>query len=36
MSNPIYQRLADNLDDQIRQGIYTNGEKLPSVRKLAQ
>jgi DNA-binding transcriptional MocR family regulator len=36
MSTPIYQTLADTLDQQIRASIFANGEKLPSVRKLSQ
>lgn len=35
MGSPIYQSLAESLDSQIRQKVFTHGEKLPSVRKLS-
>lgn len=35
MNAPLYKRLSEDIADQIRQGIYTTGEKLPSVRMLA-
>ncbi len=33
---PLYQTLADDLMAQILQGVYRPGDKLPSVRQLAQ
>ena len=34
-SRPIYAQIADNYRTQIRAGILTEGDKLPSVRELA-
>jgi len=36
METNLYARLADQLSDQIRQGVFNAGQKLPSVRQLAQ
>lgn len=33
---PLYLQLADHIADDIREGIYASGSKVPSVRKLAQ
>lgn len=33
---PLYLQLADQLADDIRDGVYACGAKVPSVRKLAQ
>ena len=35
MNSPIYKQLAEQLAEQIRQGIYKTAEKLPSIRNLA-
>ncbi|MCX4027758.1 PLP-dependent aminotransferase family protein [Endozoicomonas sp. SM1973] len=35
MKQPIYQRLAEQLAEQIKAGVYQAGQKLPSVRGLA-
>jgi len=35
MALPIYKRLAEQLAEQIRQGLYKSEEKLPSVRGLS-
>jgi DNA-binding transcriptional MocR family regulator len=32
----LYAQLADSLTDQIREGLFKTGDKLPSVRRLAQ
>lgn len=34
-ARPIYTQIADNFRSQIRAGVLTPGEKLPSVRELA-
>ena len=34
-ARPIYTQIADNFRSQIRAGVLTAGEKLPSVRELA-
>lgn len=34
-SRPIYEQIADNFRNQIRAGILSPGDKLPSVRELA-
>ena len=34
-SRPIYAQIADNYRNQIRAGVLTEGDKLPSVRELA-
>ena len=34
-SRPIYTQIADNFRSQIRAGVLTEGDKLPSVRELA-
>ena len=34
-SRPIYSQIADNFRAQIRAGVLTEGDKLPSVRELA-
>ena len=34
-ARPIYTQIADNFRAQIRAGILTDGDKLPSVRELA-
>lgn len=34
-ARPIYTQIADNFRNQIRAGILTDGDKLPSVRELA-
>ena len=31
---PLYQVLADQLEEKIKKGIYKSGQKLPSYRKL--
>lgn len=36
MSQPLYQRLAENLQQQIAQGILSPGDKLPSVRRFSE
>ena len=36
MASHLYQSIANDLEKKIRQSVYTNGEKLPSVRKLSQ
>lgn len=35
MKLPIYQQLADKLAAQIKAGVFSTEEKLPSVRALA-
>ena len=35
MTQPIYQKLANNLQQQINQGNLSPGDKLPSVRRLS-
>lgn len=35
MENSLYSRLADKMTDQIRRGVLTVGERLPSVRQLS-
>ena len=32
----LYKKLAETISEQIRQGVYKPGDKLPSVRKLSQ
>jgi GntR family transcriptional regulator len=34
-ARPIYTQIADNFRNQIRAGILSQGDKLPSVRELA-
>lgn len=34
-ARPIYTQIADNFRSQIRAGVLTAGDKLPSVRELA-
>ena len=34
-ARPIYTQIADNFRNQIRAGVLTPGDKLPSVRELA-
>ena len=34
-ARPIYSQIADNFRSQIRAGVLSDGEKLPSVRELA-
>ena len=34
-ARPIYAQICDGFRDQIRAGILTQGERLPSVRELA-
>lgn len=36
MESNLYSQLADTLTDQIREGLFQTGDKLPSVRHLAQ
>jgi len=31
----LYSRLADQIQEQVRSGVYRHDEKLPSVRALA-
>ena len=32
----LYQRIAQQLADDIRRGVYRPGERVPSVRKLSE
>ncbi len=34
-ARPIYTQIADNFRSQIRAGVLSDGDKLPSVRELA-
>ena len=34
-ARPIYTQICDGFRDQIRKGVLTEGERLPSVRELA-
>ena len=35
MPLPLYQQIADQLAEQLRQQVYLPGEKIPSIRRLA-
>jgi DNA-binding transcriptional MocR family regulator len=35
MSSPLYQKIAHQMADDIRNGFYQPGERIPSVRKLS-
>lgn len=35
MNTPLYKKLSEQIADQIREGIYKTGEKLPSIRILS-
>ncbi len=36
MGTPLYQRIADRIEEQVQKGVYRGGDRLPSVRAQSQ